>query len=45
MHHTRARRRNRAHRNNGFFAPTFGNIINEILNSPLSEVGTEKQKK
>ena len=46
MHHkTRAHRRNRAHRNHGFFAPSFGNIINEILNSPLNEVGSDKQKR
>ena len=46
MHHTkRAHRRNRAHSNHGFFAPSFGNIINEILNSPLNEVATDKQKR
>lgn len=44
MHNsTKANRRHRAHRNHGFFTPSFGNIINEILNSPLNDVVTEKQ--
>ena len=42
---TKARRRNRGHRNHGFFAPSFGNIINEILNSPLNEVVTDRPKR
>lgn len=46
MHNTtKAHRRHRAHRNHGFFAPSFGNIINEILNSPLNEVATDKPKR
>ncbi len=32
-------------RNRGFFAPSFGNIINEILNSPLHEVVADRPKK
>ncbi|MEM9544690.1 MAG: Hsp20/alpha crystallin family protein [Bacteroidota bacterium] len=42
---TKAHRRNKGHRNHGFFAPSFGNIINEILNSPLNEVVTDKPKR
>ena len=42
---TKARRRNRGHRNHGSFAPSFGNIINEILNSPLNEVVTDRPKR
>ena len=46
MHNTtKAIRRHRGHRNHGFFAPSFGNIINEILNSPLNEVVTDKPKR
>ena len=46
MHNaTKIQRRNRSHRNHGLFAPSFGNIINEILNSPLNEVVTDKPKK
>lgn len=45
MHTAQKRRGHRGHRNTGFFAPAFGNIINEILNSPLNEVVSEKQKK
>jgi HSP20 family protein len=45
MHKTQNRRAYRAHRDSGFFAPAFGNIINEILNSPLNEVVTDKPKK
>ncbi len=45
MHTSQKRRAHRANRNNGFFAPGFGNIINEILNSPLNEVVTDKPKK
>ena len=45
MHTTHKRRPQRGHRNTGFFAPTFGNIINEILNSPLNEVVADKPKK
>ena len=40
----RAQRRNKGYRNHGFFAPSFGNIINEILNSPLNEVVNDKPK-
>lgn len=42
---TKSPRRHRGYRNHGIFAPSFGNIINEILNSPLNEVATEKPKK
>ena len=42
---TKAHRRNKGHRNHGFFAPSFGNIINEILNSPLNDVVTDKPKR
>lgn len=35
----------RTRRNHGFFAPAFGNIINEVLNSPLNEMVTDKPKK
>jgi len=46
MHNTaKSPRRHRGHRNHGFFAPSFGNIINEILNSPLNEVVTDKPKR
>ena len=45
MHTTQKRRAHRGHRNTGFFAPAFGNIINEILNSPLKEVVADKPKK
>lgn len=45
MHTLQKRRAHRTNRNNGFFAPSFGNIINEILNSPLNEVVAEKPKK
>ncbi|MDF1694385.1 MAG: Hsp20/alpha crystallin family protein [Saprospiraceae bacterium] len=46
MHNTiRSPRRNRSHRNQGFFAPSFGNIINEILNSPLNDVVKETPKR
>lgn len=46
MHNTtKAHRRHRGQRNHGLFAPSFGNIINEILNSPLNEVVTDKPKK
>lgn len=40
-------RGHRSHRHNApsFFAPSFGNIINEILNSPLNEVVAEHPKK
>jgi HSP20 family protein len=41
----RAHEGQRGNRNHGFFAPAFGNIINEILNSPLNEVVTDKPKK
>ncbi|MFT6338264.1 MAG: HSP20 family protein [Halioglobus sp.] len=41
----RAHGGHRSNRNHGFFAPAFGNIINEILNSPLNEVVTDKPKK
>lgn len=37
--------RHRGHRRNGLFTPVFGNIINEILNSPLNEVITDKPKR
>ena len=40
---TKAHRRNRSHRSHGLFTPSFGNIINEILNSPLNDVVSEKQ--
>jgi len=39
------KRSNRVRRNHGLFAPSFGTIINEILNSPLNEVVTDKPKK
>lgn len=42
---TRTQRRPRNHRGHGLFAPSFGNIINEILNSPLNEVVTDKPKR
>lgn len=42
---TTAQKRNGRYRNQGVFAPSFGNIINEILNSPLNEVVTDKPKK
>ena len=45
MHTSQKRRAHRANRNNGFFAPAFGNIINEILNSPLNEVVKDKPKR
>lgn len=46
MHNTvQTRRRNRGYRNHGFFAPSFGNIINEVLNSPLNEIVTDKPKR
>jgi len=45
MHTSQKRRAHRMNRNNGFFAPAFGNIINEILNSPMNEVIADKQKK
>jgi len=46
MHNTtKAHRRQRGQRNHGLFAPSFGNIINEILNSPLNDVVNEKQIK
>ena len=41
----KSHRRHRGHRNHGLFAPSFGNIINEILNSPLNEVVTDKPKR
>ena len=45
MHNTtKSNSRHRGYRNQGLFAPSFGNIINEILNSPLNEV-TDKPKK
>lgn len=49
MHNTaqkrRSHRKHRGHRNHGFFAPSFGNIINEILNSPLHEVVADRPKR
>jgi HSP20 family protein len=46
MHNTKqSNRRYRGNRSQGIFAPSFGNIINEILNSPLNEVVTDKPKK
>ncbi len=42
---TKAQRKHRRNRNHGFFAPTFSNIINEILNSPLNEVVTDRPKR
>jgi HSP20 family protein len=46
MHNTKqSNRRHRGNRSQGIFAPSFGNIINEILNSPLNEVVTDKPKK
>ena len=46
MHNTtKSHGRQRGYRNQGLFAPSFGNIINEILNSPLNEVVTDKPKK
>jgi len=46
MHNvTKANKRVRPYRNHGFFAPSFGNIINEILNSPLHEAAAEKPKR
>lgn len=46
MHNTtKSQRRHRGNRNQGLFAPSFGNIINEILNSPLNEVATDKPKR
>ena len=41
----RVHRRNKSHRNHNFYTPSFGNIINEILNSPLREVVSDKEKK
>jgi len=46
MHNTtKAHRRKRMNRHHQFFAPSFGNIINEILNSPLTEVVSDKPKR
>lgn len=53
MHNTAQRRRphrkhgghRNGHRNHGFFAPSFGNIINEIMNSPLHEVVADRPKR
>ena len=42
---TRAHRKNNRSRNHSFFAPSFGNIINEILNSPLHEVVNDRPKR
>ena len=46
MHNTtKSHRIHRGQRNQGLFAPAFGNIINEILNSPINEVVTDKPKR
>ena len=46
MHNsTKAHGRKRANRHHQFFAPSFGNIINEILNSPINEVVSDKPKR
>ena len=43
---THKRKARRAHgRGNHFFAPAFGNIIHEILNSPINEIIHEGPKK
>ncbi len=42
---TKAHRKHRSHRNHGIHTPSFGNIINEILNSPLNEIVTDKPKR
>ena len=41
---TRPSRRNRHHRNHNFFAPSFGNIINEIFHNSLGDVEVERPK-
>jgi len=46
MNHTAHKRRaHKGRRHNNGFAPAFGSIINEILNSPLHEVVSDKPKK
>jgi len=42
---TKSQGKNVGYRNQGLYTPSFGNIINEILNSPLNEVVTDKPKK
>jgi len=42
---TQEKRRHRRGRNHTFFAPQFGNIINEIFNAPLHEVVNEGKRK
>lgn len=44
-HKRRAKNHFRPNRNVGVFAPSFGNIITEILNSPLNEVVYDKQRR
>jgi HSP20 family protein len=46
MHNTtKSNKTERGNLNYGIFAPSFGNIINEILNSPLNDVVRDKPKR